>query len=188
LLLKEEGRTNEAADLLQGWAGQQPYSAEPYIELAWFKRETGDTKGAEEMLLSALRVKPNDHIATAQLGQLYQDTNQPDRAIAMYRRSLYTRWNQPEVQSRIGQLEGQGPPAVYRGMPRRAAPANYGTPPPVAIQPFPATNAPTTGLVPYPTPVVARPALQPGAADVDADPAHATGGQISSDLPDEQPR
>ena len=91
LLLKEEGRTNEAADLLQGWAAQQPYSAEPYIELAWLKRETGDMKGAEEMLLSAAppRVKPNDYVATAQLGQLYQDTNQPDLAIAMYRRSLH---------------------------------------------------------------------------------------------------
>jgi len=174
LLLKEQGRTGEAAEVLQGWIGQQPYSAEPYIEMAWFKRETGDMKGAEEMLLAALRVKPNDHIATAQLGQLYQDTNQPDRAIAMYRRSLYTRWNQPEVQSRVEQLQRQGSPGVYGG--RHPA---YASPP--------AKRSPTTGRVPFPTPVVAGPPVPLRTPLVDGDPAHATNGQISSDLPDVQP-
>src|SRR5437588_748520 len=32
LMLKEQGRSSEAAELLQGWVEQQPYSAEPYIE------------------------------------------------------------------------------------------------------------------------------------------------------------
>lgn len=105
LLLKEQGRAAEAIDLVQGWLDQQPYSSEPYIEVAWLKREMGDLAGTEQLLLQALRVKPNDHVAIAHLGQLYQDTNQPDRAAAMYRRSLFTRWNQPEVQSRVAQLD-----------------------------------------------------------------------------------
>jgi tetratricopeptide (TPR) repeat protein len=190
LLLKEQGRTTEAADLLQGWVAQQPYSAEPYIEMAWLKRETGDLKGAEEMLQTALRVKPNDPIATAQLGQLYQDTNQPDRAVAMYRRSLFTRWNQPQVQSRIGQMQRQGAngyvgqPAYAQPYPHSAAP--YGRPA-APVTNGPVTNGPVTGLVPYPTPVVTGPPLQAGSTIADGDPAHATGSQISADLPDGQP-
>ena len=147
LLLKEQGRTNEASDLLQGWVDQQPYSAEPYIELAWLKRELGDIPGTEQLLQSALRIKPNDYVATAQLGQLYQDTNQPDLAIAMYRRSLHARWHQPEVQSRVAQLQRQYPNAGY---------------------------------------AIARP-VQLGSPITDADPSHATSGQISSDMPAVQP-
>jgi len=123
LLMNEQGRTAEAIDLLQGWLDQQPYSSEPYIEVAWLKREMGDLAGTEQLLLQALRVKPNDHVAIAQLGQLYHDTNQPDRAVAMYRRSLFTRWNQPEVHSRVAQLESErggyraGPPVMAFGGP-----------------------------------------------------------------------
>jgi tetratricopeptide (TPR) repeat protein len=157
LLMNEQGRPNEAIDLLQGWVDQQPYSAEPYIELAWLKRETGDLPGSEQLLLNALRVKPNDHVATAQLGQLYQDTNQPDRAIAMYRRSLYARWNQPEVQSRIAQIQRQpyAPPTATVPMISASA---------VAVQP---------------------PQFAPPIAE--GDPAHAANGQINPDLPVVQP-
>lgn len=108
MLLKEQNRSPEAIDLMQGWSDQQPYNSDAQVELAWIKRESGDMAGAEQALQQALRVKPNDPIATAQLGQLYQDTNQPERAVAMYRRSLYTRWYQPQVQSRLSQLERNG--------------------------------------------------------------------------------
>lgn len=190
LLLKEQGRTNEAADLLQGWVDQQPYSSEPYIELAWLKRETGDLAGSEQALLSALKVRPNDHIVTAQLGQLYQDTNQPDRAIAMYRRSLYTRWNQPEVQSRVSQLQRQHPQAGYSVAPPVHVPpaqAYYGAPPPI-VQQAPLTYAPMAQGVPgYPTPVVAGPPVQLGSPILEGDPAHVSRGQISADVPAVQP-
>jgi Tfp pilus assembly protein PilF len=193
LLLKEQGRTDEAASLLQGWVDQQPYSSEPYIELAWWKRETGDLTGSEQLLMSALRVKPNDYIATAQLGQLYQDTNQPDRAIAMYRRSLYTRWNQPEVQSRIAQLQRQSAPGggfstvpVYA--PARPAQARYGNPAPV-IGPgaqFSPDYAPLTGGLPtIPAPAVAGYPAPYGASLIEGDTAHA--GQLNPDTPLVQP-
>lgn len=189
LLLKEQGRTNEAAALLQGWVDQQPYSAEPYIELAWLKRELGDLPGTEQLLQTALRIKPNDYMATAQLGQLYQDTNQPDLAIAMYRRSLHARWHQPEVQSRIAQLQRQSPGSPYAvARPAYNAPLSaqpqYGAPTTQSSAPF----GPTTYADPNPSPVVAiGPRVQLGAPIPDADPAHADSGQISSDIPAVQP-
>ncbi len=179
LLLKEQGCTDEADDLLQGWVDQQPYSSEPYIELAWLKRETGDLAGSEQLLLSALRVKPNDYIATAQLGQLYQDTNQPERAIAMYRRSLYTRWNQPEVQSRIAQLQRQSESSVAAPVyaPARPARAHYANPAP--------TIAPGAGLPLIAAPAVAAHPAPYGSLIIEGDPAHAE--QLSSDTPLVQP-
>jgi len=194
MLLKEQGRTNEAQDLLQGWVDQQPYSAEPYIELAWLKRELGDIPGTERLLQNALRIKPNDHVATAQLGQLYQDTNQPDLAIAMYRRSLHAKWYQPEVQSRVAQLQRQYPNANYAiARPAYASPLNgpvyNGQVPAQAQYRAPASDpaiGPTTYVDPQMSPPVAIvPRLQLGSpmADADADPAHATTGQITAEAP-----
>ncbi len=193
LLLKEQGRTNEASDLLQGWIDQQPYSSEPYIEMAWLKRELGDVPGTERLLQNALRIKPNDHVATAQLGQLYQDTNQPDLAIAMYRRSLHARWYQPEVQSRLAQLQRQSPNAGYAvAQPSYAGPVYNGTVngpiPAQAHYRAPATDPAAFGATTYADPnlsppIAIVPRVQLGApiADADADPAHATTGQISAE-------
>jgi Tfp pilus assembly protein PilF len=188
LLLKEQGRTNEAADLLQGWVDQQPYSAEPYIELAWLKREMGDISGTERLLQSALRIKPNDYVATAQLGQLYQDTNQPDLAIAMYRRSLHARWNQPEVQSRVAQMQRQYPNSGYAiARPVFGAPVS-------AQAPFgaPTTQSSSIGPTTYANPMFSPPvAIAPrdqlGSPISDADPAHTSDGLLSSDVPEVQP-
>lgn len=177
-MMTDQGRTPEAVDLVQGWVDQQPYSSEPYIEMASLKRDIGDTAGSEQLLQSALRVKPNDHVATAQLGQLYQDTNQPDRAIAMYRRSLYTNYYQPEVQSRVTQLERQTP----RGYgPAPAQQAYYqGTYPQPMAQAGPRYSLPTYSHLPQP--VVVQQQAPQMAPMVQADPAHAT-GQLSGELP-----
>ena len=189
LLLKEQGRTDEAISLLEGWIDQQPYSAEPFIEMAWLKRELGDMAGTEQLLLTALRVKPNDYVATAQLGQLYQDTNQPDRAIAMYRRSLYTRWYQPEVQSRVAQLQRQSmgaysvapaayvPPiqshAYFGGLPYAYAAPAVPQPAPGIMASLPLATAPV---------IIGQPVPTMGALP-DGDPAHAG----DADLPLAEP-
>lgn len=194
-LLKEQGRTPEAFDTLQAWADTQPYSAEPHIELAWLQRETGNVAGAEQSLQQALRVQPNHHTATALLGQLYQDTNQPDRAVAMYRRSLSKNWYQPHVQSRMAQLTRPAPQPGLPGQPHYAmsapvfgqpapAYASGPVPPQAALPQFP---LPTYGNViasPQPTlpTTIASPPVQLQQPIVDADPAHAT-SMIATDLP-----
>jgi Tfp pilus assembly protein PilF len=194
-LLKEQGRTVEAFDMLTTWTETQPYSAEPHIELAWLQRETGNVGGAEHSLLQALRVEPNHHTATALLGQLYQDTNQPDRAVAMYRRSLIKNWYNPKVQSRLAQLTQPAPQTGLPPQPHYAmsAPA-YGQPAPAfATAPMPVQTAlpeyplPTYGnVIASPQPAIpttiASPPVQLQQPIVDADPAHAT-SMIATDLP-----
>ena len=191
LMLKEQGRTNEAVDTLQTWLDTQPYSPEPYVEMAWLKREMGDIAGSEQLLLGALKVKPNDSVATAHLGQLYQDTNQPDRAIAMYRRSLYTRWYQPEVKSRLATLEQSHPQTnvmtAYAGGAPLQGPlpptyAYYQTPRMAQQQAIPTyTTAMPPGAAPM-APIASQQPVRLLSPTADADPAHSD-ERISAHLP-----
>lgn len=108
LVLKDQGRTAEAHEHLSGWVAQQPYSAEAHTELAWMQREMGDHAGAHASLRQAMQIKPNDPIIASQMGQIYEDTNQPALAKSMYQKSLYAKWYQPEVQARVARLDGHG--------------------------------------------------------------------------------
>lgn len=107
-MLISQQRTAEADHLLAGWRDSQPYVPEAYIEQAWFQHETGNRVAAEQTLRQALQVKPNHPVALAHLGQLYHENGQVDQASAYYQRSLLTRWNQPEVHSRLATLTGSG--------------------------------------------------------------------------------
>jgi tetratricopeptide (TPR) repeat protein len=73
--------------------------------MAWIEHENGDLKAAEQSLYRSLAARPNNSIATAQLGQLYQELGQYDRAAVMYRRSLQVEWFQPQVQARLAMLQ-----------------------------------------------------------------------------------
>ena len=136
-MLVTQNRHAEAQDLLQGWAVAQPYVPEAHVEMAWMQREMGHPAGAEQSLRQALQVDPRHPSAMAQLGQLYQDSGQTDRAAAMYQRSLATRWGQPAVQSRLQMIadgSGRNRLASRSAMmqnPMSVQPASfaYGTPP-----------------------------------------------------------
>jgi Tfp pilus assembly protein PilF len=128
-LMVEEGRQAEATQLISTWAAGQPRHAGAQIEMAWIQRLNGDRLGAERSLFRALAIEPNHPIATAQLGQLYQEKGQTDRAIAMYERSLQARWMQPQVRERLIALENSPPwtapptsaiAGVYNPSPRTA--------------------------------------------------------------------
>ncbi len=185
-LMAEQGRHAEAINHLETWKGVEPYSAKPYIELAWLQRQTGDIAGAERSLREALRAQPRHPIALAQLGQVYQETGQFDRATAMYQRSLQNDWNQSAVQARLASVprpQRFGPPM----MPSRTA---FGQPMMLPSrtalgQPMmtvPQRGYPLNGQVATPTyaPTYADNAgvvEQPGAPappTIDADPAHSS--------------
>lgn len=110
-LMKEQGRPEEARQVIAMWADTQPYMAEPHIEMAWLNREMGNVGESENNLRQALQVDPTNATALAHLGQTYQDQGRGREALAMYRRSLYQDWYQPDVKSRVGSLNGSWAPS-----------------------------------------------------------------------------
>ena len=79
-----------------------------HIEMAWIERENGDLNAAEQSLFRSLAAHPNNPVATGQLGRLYEQMGQRERAAVMYRRSLQADWFQPQVQARLAVLENRG--------------------------------------------------------------------------------
>ncbi|MBO50356.1 MAG: hypothetical protein CMJ69_06160 [Planctomycetaceae bacterium] len=184
-LMVDSGRGVAAAELLGTWATAEVWRPEPHIELAWLARESGNTAGAERHLLNALRASPSHPVVTAHLGQLYQDSGQSDRATAMYQRSLFSDWYQPEVRSRLASLREQG---VGIGQPTTTLAAN---PNPSFTTPvYNTVTQPTALLAPQPTPQptalsAPQPTPQPGpVATPQPDNAPAT----ASELPVVTPR
>jgi len=155
LLLNEQNRSSEAVQLMQTWKDTQPYNSSAYVELAWMKREMGDLPEAERLLQQALRIRPSDATATAHLGQIYEDMGQKDRALAMYQRSRFSRWNQPQVASRMAAITRENPgvsptaSAVYAPTPwnNTAGTGAGGYPQHVVNYPLPGYGAATSATV-----------------------------------------
>lgn len=169
-LMVDSGRGIEAAELLGVWATAENWRPEPHIEMAWLSRESGDVPGAERHLLNALRTSPSHPVVTAHLGQLYQDTGQSDRATAMYQRSLFSDWYQPEVRSRLASLQDRGTPqsTSLAANPSFAAPV-YSTvaqPTPLITPQVLPTPQPTPQATPQPQagPVAKQPTTAPKTA------------------------
>jgi Tfp pilus assembly protein PilF len=140
LLMNEEGRRLEALQLISTWAAAQPRHPGAQIELAWIERQNGDSMASEQALYQALALDPGNPIATGQLGQLYQETGQTERAMAMYQRSLRGNWMQPEVQTRLASLRdahgfGSASPTVIAANPVGYPVAAFLSAPPLAVAP-----------------------------------------------------
>jgi Flp pilus assembly protein TadD len=70
VLLVEQNRSGEAMASLQEWARRDPANPNPQIELARLCQEHGDARQAENHLIDALAVDPNNTRALVALGQL----------------------------------------------------------------------------------------------------------------------
>ena len=179
MLMKQQNRTAEAANLIQAWVATQPYRVEPHIEMAWLQRELGNPDGAGHALGQALQTNPVDTQALAHLGQYYEDTGQPHMALQLYQRSLQGNWHQPEVHSRVAVIRGFSAPTPPPVM--AEAPPAFATGPPVTTsqrllsQPMPEIGVWPTTEVPQDVWVenAGPESVFPETPVFDADPAHA---------------
>jgi tetratricopeptide (TPR) repeat protein len=108
VLMVEQGRTQDAFNLLEQWAASAPVSAEPRIELARLYEEFGDKETAKTRLIDAVAVAPQNARALAALGKLREESGDTVQALSNYQRSLASNINQPQVAARVAMLQGSG--------------------------------------------------------------------------------
>ncbi len=104
-LLDEQGRSDEAFDLIEGWAAGSPGSADAKVELARLHQEHNNVTESEEHLLDALRVDPQNARALAALGKIREDAGERADALRNYQRSYACDRFQPQVATRIAALQ-----------------------------------------------------------------------------------
>jgi tetratricopeptide (TPR) repeat protein len=134
VLLAEQGRTAEAFRLLEGWEARQPGSGDAKVELARLHEEFGDRKMAEERLVEALAVQPDNARALAALGKIREESGDYAQALLNYQRSLSCDNRQPQLASRVAALRttlglapaSPAPPSISNGT-LMAAPATTTT-------------------------------------------------------------
>ncbi|MEN6452425.1 MAG: tetratricopeptide repeat protein [Thermoguttaceae bacterium] len=107
VLLAEQGRSQEAFQLLEGWVQRQPCMADARIELARLNEEFGNRQAAETQLLAAIEVEPDSARAWAAKGRLRELAGDNAQAVANYQRSLYQDQHQPELVARVNTLQGR---------------------------------------------------------------------------------
>jgi tetratricopeptide (TPR) repeat protein len=106
VLLAEERRIDAAYRLIENWGHRQPGLADPKIELARLDEEGGNRRAAQERLIDALTVEPNNPRALAALGRIREFEGEPAQALANYQRSLWHDRSQSGVAMRISALQG----------------------------------------------------------------------------------
>ncbi len=107
VLLAEQGRTEEAFRLLEGWVARQPGVADAKVELARLSEEYGNSRVAKEHLRDALDNDPNNTRALAALGRIREQMGETAQALQNYQRVLAQDPGQYQVASRVSALRGQ---------------------------------------------------------------------------------
>ena len=105
VLLTETNRSDAAFRLLDGWAGRNPYIADPFIEEARLLEETNNLPQASARLVQALAIEPRNSRALTALGRLREREGDMQQALANYQRSLAVNRFQPEVAARVASLQ-----------------------------------------------------------------------------------
>jgi tetratricopeptide (TPR) repeat protein len=109
VLLAEQGRNDEAFNLIERWAASKPTTADAKVELARLYEEFGDRQKSKENLIEALAIQPDHARALAALGKIREDAGETSQALANYQRSLNSDNNQPQLASRVTALRGGMP-------------------------------------------------------------------------------
>ena len=128
VLLVEQNRPAEAVAQLQNWAQQQPTNPSPQIELGRLCQEHGDLREAENHLIDALAIDPNNTRALVALGQIRESSGEPSLALANYSRAIAIDPAQPTVAAKIATLNADAKAHASRVamLPSPSAPAANG--------------------------------------------------------------
>jgi tetratricopeptide (TPR) repeat protein len=89
-LLVNDQRRDEAHRQVNAWLTSNPGNAEALAEDGYLASD------------------PREVLALTSLGQVYERLSRPDRALALYERSLSARPDQPEVRVAVERLKAQG--------------------------------------------------------------------------------
>jgi Flp pilus assembly protein TadD len=114
VLLYRSGRRVEADEMIQNWLANQPDLAAAYAEDGWRARQSGQYQLAIGRFQQALHLEARNQRALVELGQLYEEHQQPALALTMYTRALEVNPQQSELKDHINQLKANG---VGRPMP-----------------------------------------------------------------------
>jgi Tfp pilus assembly protein PilF len=85
-----QGKPDEATAQFRSVLALDPQNLDALVNLALGQRAGGQVDVAKETLLSALTIAPRNAAAHYNLGQLYDQTNEPARAVEHYRKFLET--------------------------------------------------------------------------------------------------
>ncbi len=88
-VLCRAGRNEEALKLASGVKSDAPADkARTLLISAWAKRQLGDTKAAESLLMKALELTPKSPRILYELGKVHQDRGDRDKALECFRSAL----------------------------------------------------------------------------------------------------
>src|SRR5262249_53576505 len=76
-------RVDETRSWLETLTGQDPSNAPAWIELAHVRAATGDTAGAVDAAIAAVRTDPSSPLALEQLASVFEDASDGERLTAV---------------------------------------------------------------------------------------------------------
>lgn len=107
-ILRDLNRREEAVQEYQALAALRPYDSQTSIELAKLTRLLGNLGDAAGMYEALLEKNPSNKDALRSCGRLYDETDQPLRAMYCWQRLLKLQTNDLEAQGRLA--------AIYKSM------------------------------------------------------------------------
>jgi Tfp pilus assembly protein PilF len=114
-VLVQRGRRDEAWQLADTWAAQQPTPADARVARACLLRHDGDYAAAEQELDLALEAEPRNVHALMERAVFYEEVQRyPERAISLYERLVQIDPSQTEVRNRLAALRRTLPPPTER--------------------------------------------------------------------------
>lgn len=108
VLMYRTGRNTQADSMIGAWVANQPEQGAAYAEDGWRLRMSGEFQLAVGRFQQALHYDPHNLRALTELGQIYEQTSQPERALAMYTRALELSPQLPGLAEHIAELKAKG--------------------------------------------------------------------------------